>query len=96
MMASQILWNLTISNMENDHLGQFGISGEKKGEIRKLLLAKLEMLHPDNQLNNNNISNKEEGYLNGQQENGGQMSNSYQAEFYNDFVTVARSLLEKL
>lgn len=95
MMATQIMWNLTISNMENDHLGQFGISPEKKVEIRRLLLSKLEMLHPDNQLNNNNnISNKEEGYL-PQQENG-QMTNSYHAEFYNDFVTVARSLLEKM
>lgn len=83
MMASQILWNLTISNIENDHITRYGIVEEKKLEIRKLLLSKLEYMHPDNMGNEQQTEHAMEAGL-------------YQTEFYNDFETVARSLLEKL
>lgn len=61
--------------MEHGQMDKYGICDEKKREIRKLLLHKLESLHPNN--------NAPELAL-------------YQAEFYQDFETVARGLLEKL
>jgi len=77
MMASQILWNLTISNMENGHSGKYDIAEEKKSEIKKHLLSKLQSWEPDraNELMDTGLNN---------------------VDFYNDFETVARSLLEKL
>ncbi|ODN00752.1 Armadillo repeat-containing protein 2 [Orchesella cincta] len=78
MMASQILWNLTISNMENGHNGKYGIAEEKKSEIKEHLLSKLQSWEPDraNEAMDGGLSNN--------------------SDFYNDFETVARSLLEKL
>ncbi|CAL8100973.1 unnamed protein product [Orchesella dallaii] len=77
MMASQILWNLTISNMENGHSGKYGIAEDKKAEIKHHLLSKLQSWEPAsaNESMDAGISN---------------------SDFYNDFETVARSLLEKL
>lgn len=77
-----------MSNIENGHIMKYGIEEDKKSEIRKLLLIKLQGLEANSRhLINNEASIGDQNDME---------SELLHPDFYTDFESVARSLLEKL